>query len=54
MFSKKGEREYYDIIYIIIYIIFIVYIIILLYYIILFSSLPPYTIIFIRQLTFNF
>ena len=42
MFSKKGEREYYDIIYII------------LYYIILFSSLPPYTIIFIRQLTFNF
>ena len=25
-----------------------------LYYIILFSSLPPYTIIFIRQLTFNF
>ena len=52
MFSKKrGEREYYDIIYIIIYIIFIVYII---YYIILFSSLPPYTIIFIRQLTFNF
>ena len=26
----------------------------LLYYIILFSSLPPYTIIFIRQLTFNF
>ena len=45
MFSKKGEREYYDIIYIIIYI---------LYYIILFSSLPPYTIIFIRQLTFNF
>ena len=40
MFSKKGEREYYDII--------------LLYYIILFSSLPPYTIIFIRQLTFNF
>ena len=52
MFSKKGEREYYDIIYIIIYIIFIVYII--LYYIILFSSLPPYTIIFIRQLTFNF
>ena len=46
MFSKKGEREYYDIIYIIIYII--------LYYIILFSSLPPYTIIFIRQLTFNF
>ena len=44
MFSKKGEREYYD----------IIYIIILLYYIILFSSLPPYTIIFIRQLTFNF
>ena len=37
MFSKKGEREYY-----------------VLYYIILFSSLPPYTIIFIRQLTFNF
>ena len=30
MFSKKGEREYYDIIYIIIYI----------YYTILFSSLP--------------
>ena len=26
----------------------------ILYYIILFSSLPPYTIIFIRQLTFNF
>ena len=40
MFSKKGEREYYDIIYIIIYIIFIVYIIILYYYTILFSSLP--------------
>ena len=37
MFSKKGEREYYDIIYIIIYIIFIVYIIIL-YYSLLF---PP-------------
>ena len=51
MFQKRGEREHYDIIYIIIYIIFIVYIIIL-YYSLLFP--PSLHIIFIRQLTFNF